>query len=99
MINVNQVELIGTMTCNPVFDVTPNGTSVCKFIVTTADKFQDGTRLSTHNISSLGKLCDIIRTHAKIGATVLIRGQLEYWANDKGNRLVDVRATYVEFQK
>jgi single-stranded DNA-binding protein len=97
VINVNNVELIGTVTCEPVFAETPNGTPVCKFIVETVDKFQDTTRLSKHNISAIGKLCDIIALHAKVGSKVLIRGRLEYWSDDKKNRLVDVRAQYAEF--
>lgn len=97
MINVNTVELIGIVACEPVFDSTPNGTSVCKFIVETTDKFQDGTRVSKHHVSAIGKLCDIIALHAKVGSICLIRGRLEYWADDKKNRLVDVRAQYAEF--
>lgn len=99
MINVNQVELIGTVSCNPVFDSTSNGTSVCKFIVETEDKFQETFRTSSHHISALGKMCDIIATHVKAGSRVLIRGRLEYWSDDKKNRLVDIRATYVEVDK
>lgn len=98
-INVNNVELIGTVSCRPVFDETPNGTPVCKFIVETEDKFQDTTRTSSHHVSALGKMCDIIATHVKVGSRVLIRGRLEYWADDKKNRLVDIRATYVEVDK
>jgi single stranded DNA-binding protein len=99
MINVNNVELIGTVACEPVFDETPNGTPVCKFIVVTIDKFKDTTRPSSHNVSALGKLCDIIATHVKKGSRVLVRGQLEYWSDDKKNRLVDVRATFIEVDK
>lgn len=99
MINVNNVELIGTVSCNPVFDETPNGTPVCKFTLETEDAFQGTTRSSSHNISAIGKMCDIIASHVKIGSKVLVRGRLEYWSDNKKNRLVDVRATYVEVDK
>lgn len=99
-INVNNVELIGTIACEPVFDVTLGGTPVCKFIVETNDKFQNKTRISNHNISVLGQaLCDIVRTFGRTGSSCLIRGRLEYWSDDNKNRLVDVRASYVEFER
>jgi single-stranded DNA-binding protein len=98
MINVNSVELIGTISCEPVFDETINGTPVCKFTVDTVDKFMDSTRVSKHNVSCIGKLCDIIAKHAVKGKRVLIRGRLEYWSDNKSNRLVDVRASYAEFE-
>jgi single stranded DNA-binding protein len=97
MINVNHVELIGTVACEPVFDETPNGTPVCKFLVETVDKFQNTTRKTLHNISCIGKMCDIVAKHAHKGSTVLVRGRLEYWADQKNNRLVDVKAEYCEF--
>lgn len=98
MINVNQVELIGVVTCEPVFDETLNGTPVCKFLVATEDKFLDSTRASIHNISCIGKLCDNVARFCKKGSKVRVRGRLEYWADKSNNRLVDVKAEFVQFE-
>lgn len=99
MINVNEVTLIGTMDCEPVFDTMLGGASVCKFIVETIDEFKGSTRPSKHNISVIGTLCDIVALHGHKGTKVHIRGRLEYWSDQKNNRLVDVRATYARFDK
>ena len=97
--NLNQVTLLGSLSCEPVFDETPNGTPVCKFIVETKTKKRGEVTPTFHNISVIGKsLCDVVALHAKAGKNILVRGTLEYW-NDtkKGTRLVDVKAEYVEF--
>lgn len=98
MINVNQVTLIGTVSCTPVFDTTRGGTPVCKFLMITEDPYNGEKRESTHHISAMGeKLCNIIKARAMVGKAVLVKGRLEYWADDKKQRLVDVRASHVEF--
>lgn len=98
MININEVTLIGVVDCEPVFDSMPSGASVCKFIVETTDDFKESTRTSRHHVSAIGKLCDIVALHGRKGASVHIRGRLEYWSDDKKNRLVDVRATFAKFE-
>ena len=99
MINVNEVTLIGTLACQPVFSTMAGGSQVCKFYVDTVDKIQNTTRISRHNVSVIGRLCDVVSIHGVVGRSVLIKGRLEYWHDENRNRLVDVKAQFAEFAK
>lgn len=94
----NEVELIGWLTCEPVFSSLPGGMPACKFIVETHDRTANSIKNTRHTVSCMGTVSDIVAKSGFVGRAASIRGRLEYWSDDRGTK-VDIRANFVDFYK
>lgn len=92
--NLNKVMLIGNLTRDPEKKVTPNGTTIVTFSVATTRKWKDkkdGTskeETEFTNITSWGKLAEIVGQYLTKGAKVYAEGHLKTteWQDKAGNK-------------
>ena len=80
---VNKVILIGNLGKDPETRVTPEGTSITKFSIATSESWKDKKtgqlveNTEWHNITTFGRLAEIVNQYVKKGAKVYIEGKLK----------------------
>lgn len=102
---LNKVILIGYLGADPEFRITPQGLSICRFRIATAENFKDrsGTwQKSTewHNIVVFGPIAEISSRFLKKGSKVCIEGRNKtrsYEVDGKRHYITEVIARSVVF--
>jgi single-strand DNA-binding protein len=92
---VNKVILIGNLGRNPETKVTNDNLSIAKFSLATSESWKDKKtgqlveNTEWHNITTYGRLAEIVNQYVKKGAKVYIEGKLktEEWTDkDTGKK-------------
>lgn len=91
MNDINYVILIGRLTADPNYKITPNGTALCTFTIANNRKYkkQSGelvTETNFLNCTTWGKLSDFSRNYLKKGMQVVIEGRIRQnsWQSEEG---------------
>lgn len=73
---INKVILLGRIGKDPEFKNTQSGMSLCKFSIATSKKIKGEQKTEWHNITTFGKLADIVGQYCKKGQLVYVEGEI-----------------------
>lgn len=99
---LNKVILIGNLGQDPVFNKTPNGTSVCTLILFCTTKEQGHENCLKIRVVAWGKLADTCQKYLQKNSVISVEGQLEEQTfTPKGSdielKTMQVKASQISF--
>jgi len=106
MPDINNILIAGSITSEPTFRKTSNGTPVTNFYIVSNRKFRDNTGQWRENLCYVGvvawyKLAEVCYETLQRGSSVLIDGELQSrpWRNEDGSsrNVIEVKARRIQF--